>query len=321
MSLKAVITGVGAYLPKRVMTNADLSQIVETSDEWIRERTGIVQRHIVAEDETTSDLATLAAAAALKSAGLSPADIDMIVVATSTPDLTMPSTATLVQRKLGARNGIAFDMAAACSGFVYGMGIVNSALQSGLAKRALLIGAETMSRIIDWQDRGTCILFGDGAGAVVLEAKPDSQAGILGVTLNADGNFSDILATNGGISANKLAGHLFMQGQEVFRHGVEKMSGAAVDLLGQCGLTISDVAWFVPHQANARMIQSIARKLNVAPEKFIVTLTHHANTSAASIPLALDAAVRDGRIKTGDIVVAPALGAGLTWGCCIIKWV
>lgn len=321
MTLSAVITGVGSYLPEKVMSNHDLAQMVETSDEWIRERTGIIQRHIAVEGEHTSDLATRAAIKALKAAGISAADIDMIVVATSTPDLTMPSTATLVQRKLGAKQGIAFDMAAACSGFVYGLGVVNAALQSGLAKKALLIGAETMSRIIDWQDRGTCILFGDGAGALVLEARDNTNAGVLGVKLNADGNFSDILATNGGISANKLAGHLFMQGQEVFRHGVEKMSSASTELLAECGLQREDVAWFVPHQANARMIQSIARKLNVAPEKFIVTLTHHANTSAASIPLALDAGVCDGRIKAGDIVATPALGAGLTWGCCIIKWV
>ena len=303
------------------MTNHDLSQIVDTSDEWIRERTGILQRHIAAEGECTSDLAGKAADIALKNADVSAADIDMIVVATSTPDLSMPSTATLVQRHIGNHGATAFDMAAACSGFVYGMGVVNSAIQSGMAKRALLIGAETMSRIIDWQDRGTCILFGDGAGAVVVEARENTDAGVLGVTMMADGHFSDILATNGGVSSNKLAGHLFMQGQEVFRHGVEKMSSAAVEMLRQHSLDISDIAWFVPHQANARMIQSISRKLNVAPEKFIVTLDKHANTSAASIPLALDVAVRDKRIKSGDIVVTPALGAGLTWGCCIIKWV
>lgn len=307
-------------MPQQVVDNHALSQQVETSDEWIRERTGILQRHIAAEGETTSDLGAKAAQRALEQAGLSAADIDMIVVATSTPDLTMPSTAVLIQQKIGASGAFGFDMAAACSGFVYGMAMVTSALESGLARRALLIGAETMSRIIDWQDRSTCILFGDGAGAVVLEAQEGVECGVLATRLHAAGEFSSILATNGGVSHNKLAGHLFMQGQEVFRHGVEKMSQAGQEVLEACGLTLDDVAWIIPHQANMRMIQSIARRLGVGVEKFIVTLDQHANTSAASIPLALDAAVRGARIKSGDIVLMPALGAGLTWGSCIIKW-
>lgn len=319
MPLRAVITATGSYLPERIVTNADLEKTVETSDEWIRTRTGIRQRHIAADDEFTSDLAYQAAERALLNAGIDCNSIDLVLVATGTPDYSMPSTAVLVQQKLGMTRGFAFDIAAACSGFVYGLTLVKSLIESGQIKRALLIGAETMSRIVDWNDRTTCILFGDGAGAVVIEAQ-DSNRGIIAASLASDGRETEILRTNGGVSRTKTAGALMMAGQEVFRHGVEKMAQAAEELLHLHGQKLEDVDWFVPHQANMRMMQSIAKKIKVAPEKFLITLDKHANTSAASIPLALDAGVREGKLKAGHKVVTPALGAGLTWGCCIIDW-
>lgn len=320
MPLRAVITATGSYLPERIVTNADLEKTVETSDEWIRTRTGITQRHIAADDEFTSDLAYKAAAQAVERAGIAPDSIDLVLVATGTPDYSMPSTATLVQHRLGITRGFAFDISAACSGFVYGLTLVKSLIESGQIKRAVLIGAETMSRIVDWNDRTTCILFGDGAGAVVIEAQESNTRGIVAASLASDGSETEILRTNGGVSRTKTAGALMMAGQEVFRHGVEKMAQAAEELLYAHGQKLEDVDWFVPHQANMRMVQSIAKKIKVAPEKFLITLDKHANTSAASIPLALDAGVREGKLKAGHKVVTPALGAGLTWGCCIIDW-
>ncbi|MCI5050140.1 MAG: ketoacyl-ACP synthase III [Rickettsiales bacterium] len=320
MSISAIITATGSYLPEQLVTNADLEKQMETSDEWIRTRTGIHQRHIAKDGETTSDLAAKAAKAAIDKAGLKPDDIDMIIVATGSPDYSMPSTGVLVQQKLGMTRGFAFDISAACSGFVYGLGVVKSLIESGQINRAVLIGAETMSRLVNWEDRSTCVLFGDGAGAVVIESKRDTDKGILGVTLASDGSEADILRTTGGVSSTKDAGYLQMEGKEVFRHGVEKMVSAAESLIDTHGYALSDIDWFVPHQANVRIIQSIAKKIKVASDKFLITLDQHANTSAASIPLALDVGVGDGRIKSGQLIATPALGAGLTWGCCIIKW-
>jgi len=319
MNIRAVITGVGAYLPERILTNQALEQIVDTNDEWIRARTGIESRHIAADGELTSDLGRQAALAAMAQAGVGPGDIDMVLVATSTPDRTMPSTATIIQHQLGVRGGFAFDLAAACSGFVYGLQVASGLLQTGQGRRALVIGAETMSRIVDWSDRRTCVLFGDGAGAVVLEAQTDTSRGLLASQLWSDGAQADILQTDGGVAYTQAAGHLRMAGQEVFRHGVEKMTEATLTLAERLNLAVREIDWFIPHQANARIIHAIARKLEVAPEKFLITLDKHANTSAASIPLALDAGIRSGQVKAEEILALPALGAGLTWGCCIIK--
>lgn len=293
---------------------------MDTSDEWIRSRTGIEQRHIAAEDEFTSDLATKAAQAALDKAKLGPETIDLIIVATGTPDYSMPSTATVVQYNLGVKQGGAFDVAAACSGFVYGLTLTKSLIETGQVKRALVIGAETMSRLVDWEERGTCILFGDGAGAVIVEAQDGNRRGILAASMAADGSNVDILRTSGGVSTTQTAGVLSMNGQEVFRHAVDKMGAATADMAGELGYQLDDIDWFVPHQANARIITSIARKSKVSQEKFLVTLDKHANTSAASIPLALDVGVSEGKIKEGQLIATPALGAGLTWGCCIIEW-
>lgn len=315
----SIITATGSYLPKEILTNDALSQMVETSDEWIRERTGITKRHIAAVGEFTSHLATKAAQAALANAGYSADSIDGIVVATSTPDSTMPSVATKVQGALGNK-GPAVDVAAACAGFIYALATAHGWIQAGISKRVLVIGAETMSRIIDWKDRGTCILFGDGAGAIILEASDDASRGVKAITLDAQGEFGSILGTNGGIASTQTAGTLFMEGQEVFRHGVEKMSSAIVATLQKAGVGIEALDWVAPHQANARMIKSIARQIKLPPEKCIVTVTEHANTSAASIPLALDVANRDGRLKKGNIIAMPALGAGLTWGCAVVSW-
>ncbi len=317
---RAVLVGIGSYLPDNIVTNKDLEARMETSDAWIRERTGIAQRHIAAEGQTTSDLATKAAQRALADAKLQPQDIDAIIIATGTPDFSMPSTATIVQKNIGNHGAMAMDIAAACSGFVYGMTLSKSLIESGQCKRILLIGAETMSRIVDWDDRGTCILFGDGAGAVILEAQENTPRGIIACAIEADGQYNNILQTNGGVSTNQKAGVLTMSGKEVFRHGVEKMATATQDLLAKQGMTLDDIDWIVPHQANARIVQSIAKKVDVPLAKCIMTLDNHANTSAASIPLALDVAVKDGRIKAGNMIAMPALGAGLTWGCCIIHW-
>ena len=317
---RSVIIATGSYLPEKILTNDDLSRMVDTNDAWIRERTGITQRHIAAEGEATSDMAVRAAQAALKAAGIEASAIDGIVVATSTPDTTMPSVATKVQAALGIKRGAAVDVAAACTGFVYAMSVAHGWILTGVASRVLVIGAETMSRIVDWTDRGTCILFGDGAGAVIVEAQAGTTSGVEAIMLEAAGEFGPLLGTNGGTSSTKTAGHLFMEGQEVFRHGVEKMANTTVETLKKAGKTIADVDFLVPHQANARMIRMIGRTLRVSESKCVVTVDKHANTSAATIPLALDVAVRDGRIQKGHLVAMPALGAGLTWGCCVISW-
>lgn len=318
--LHSVITATGSYLPQKILTNHDLSTMVETNDEWIRERTGITQRHIVAEGEFTSHMAIEACRRALTMAGYDATMIDGVVVGTSTPDCTMPSVAAKIQASLGISHGPALDVAAACSGFVYGLSVAHGWIMGGIARRVLVVGAEAMSRIVDWNDRGTCILFGDGAGAVILEASEDSRRGIRAIRLEAQGEFGPLLGTHGGVCSTQTAGHLFMEGQEVFRHGVEKMSAITLSTLAAAGLTLGDVDWLIPHQANARMITRIGRQLKIAESKCVVTVPIHANTSAASIPLALDVANRDGRLKKGNIIAMPALGAGLTWGCCVISW-
>ena len=318
--MRSVISATGSYLPETVLTNDDLAKIVDTNDAWIRERTGITQRYKVAPGEFTSHMATKAAQAALKQGNFNVSDIDGIVVATSTPDSTMPSVATKVQAALGMESGACVDVAAACTGFIYALSVAHGWIMTGIASRVLVIGAEAMSQIIDWTDRGTCILFGDGAGAVILEASENQTRGIEAIMLQANGAFGSLLGTNGGVASTQSAGHLFMQGQEVFRHGVEKMGAITLETLKKAGKTLADVDWLVPHQANARMIRMIGRQLRISEEKCVVTVDQHANTSAATIPLALDVASRDGRIKQGDRVAMPALGAGLTWGCCVISW-
>ncbi len=322
MSLRSVITATGSYLPARQVTNDELAKTVDTNDAWIRERTGIVTRHIAAEGEFTSHLAINAARAALANAGIDPSAIDGIVVGTSTPDCSMPSVATKVQAALG-NPGPAVDIAAACTGFVSALSVAHGWIQTGIARRILVIGAESMSKILDWSDRSTCILFGDGAGAVILEGIEDDKAegrGIRSLMLDAAGQYGELLGTHGGTASTQTAGHLFMQGQEVFRHGVEKMGAIAVAALEKAGLKKEQVDWVVAHQANARMIRMIARQLRIPESKFVITVDRHANTSAASIPLALDAANREGKLAKGNIIVMPALGAGLTWGCCVTSW-
>ena len=319
--MRTVIRGIGSYLPERVMTNADLSAIVDTSDAWIRERTGISQRHIVAEGQFTSDLGYEAAKAALNHAGLSANDIDLIVVATSTPDLTFPATATIIQEKLGIHHGAAFDLQAVCSGFIYGVHVTNALLKAGTAKRALLIGAETFSRILDWEDRGTCVLFGDGAGAVVLEAvEEETESGILQTYVRSDGRHRDMLYVDGGPSRTQTVGHLRMLGNQVFKHAVKDIAQVMLDCAEQAGVDVTDVDWFVPHQANQRILNGVARRLKLRPEQVISTVANHANTSAASVPLAMDVAVKDGRIKKGDLVMLEAFGGGFTWGAALLRY-
>ena len=318
--------GIGSYLPKKVVSNEDLTKILDTSDEWIQSRSGIQQRHQAAEGETTSDLAFEAAQAALANAKLSPADIDLIIVATTTPDLTFPATAALVQKKLGMRHGAAFDVQAVCSGFVYGLSVASAMLETGQATRALLIGAETMTRLLDMEDRSTAVLFGDGAGAVVLEAVDvapdglDTASHVIGSYLRSDGELSDILYVDGGPSTTGTTGHLRMQGREVYRHAVGNISDAINTLLQQSDMTIADVDWFVPHQANKRIIDGVAKKIGLPIEKTVVTIHQHANTSAASIPLALCQIVQEGKVRSGDIVMLEAMGGGLTWGANLIRW-
>ncbi len=323
--MRAVVTGYGKYLPENIVTNKKLEETLDTNDQWIRERTGIIERHIAAEGEYTSHLASKAGAQALQTAGISPEDVDMIILATATPDETFPSSSTRVQHALGCKNACAMDLQAACSGFVYSMAVADGFIRSGQKKTILVIGAETMSRVVNWQDRGTCILFGDGAGAVLVQAQDakDEQGrerGILSSHLAADGAYADILKTDGGVSSTQKSGVLSMEGQEVFRHAVSKMSTSAAQSLENLGLTIADIDWLVPHQANARILTACAKKLNIPEEKIIMNVAHSANTSSASIPLALAQACLDGKIKNGDLVVCPALGAGLTWGTCIIRW-
>jgi 3-oxoacyl-[acyl-carrier-protein] synthase III len=318
--LRSIVRGVGSYLPARIVTNDELSKTIDTSDEWIQQRVGIKQRHIAADDEVTSDLAVHAARRALDDARLAPADIDLIIVATTTPDLTFPATAAIVQQKLGMHHGAAFDIQAVCSGFVYAAVTADSYLKNGIARRALVIGAETTSRILDWTDRTTCVLFGDGAGAAVLELGGDGERGVLASSLRSDGHFADKLNTTGGPSSTRTIGLVHMDGREVFRHAVGKITDVVDNVLSQTGYTVKDLDWFVPHQANRRIIEGAGEKLRIPPEKVVITVDRHANTSAASVPLALTEAVRDGRIQRGHLVMIEAMGGGFTWGASLIRW-
>lgn len=322
--LRSVVRGVGSHLPDRVMTNAELARLVDTTDEWIVQRTGIRQRHIAAEGETTSDLAVKAAEAALAAAGLQAEAIDLIVLATSTPDRTFPASATAVQMRLGITHGAAFDLQAVCSGFIFALATADKFLRSGSHRRALVIGAETFSRIIDWTDRTTCVLFGDGAGALVLEAEeqPDGQPprGVLTTHLRSDGRHTSKLYVDGGPSLTGTVGHLRMEGREVFKHAVGMITDVITDAYAATGTSSADLDWFVPHQANKRIIDASAEKLKIAPEKVVLTVDRHGNTSAASIPLALDLAVRDGRIRPGHLVLLEAMGGGFTWGSALVRW-
>ena len=322
MTRRSIIAGTGSALPKRVVTNHELAQTVDTSDEWIVERSGIRQRHMAGEGETTSTLAIEAARKALAAAGVEGSEIGLIVLATTTPDQTFPATATIVQDAIGANGGIAFDVAAVCSGFLYALGVADSMLRAGMAQRALVIGAETMTRLLDWEDRATCVLFGDGAGAVVLETQDVAQdgPGILTTHLHADGAHNELLYVDGGPSTTQSVGHLRMKGREVFRHAVVNLADVLGNVLQECGLTAADVDWVVPHQANQRILDATAKKLGLPPEKVVVTVDRHANTSAASVPLALDCAVQDGRIKRGDLLVLEAMGGGFTWGASLIRF-
>jgi len=322
--LRSVVTGVGSYLPERVLTNHDLSKFVDTTDEWIIERTGIRQRHQAADDQPVSALATEAARKALAAAGRTPADVDLIVMATTTADLIFPAAATIVQRKLGCPVGPAFDVQAVCSGFVYALSVADGFVARGRAKCALVIGAETMTRLLDWTDRGTCVLFGDGAGAIVMEPQvgegTTADRGVLGFALRADGTKQELLYVDGGVSTTGLVGHLRMQGNQVFRHAVVNIAEAVNAAAADAGIAVADVDWFIPHQANIRILEGVARRLGIDEAKVITTLAQHANTSAASIPLAWDQGVRDGRIKAGDLLLLEAMGGGFTWGACVVRF-
>ena len=322
--LRAVPMGIGHYLPARVVENAEFEKTLDTSDDWIRSRSGIERRHFAAEGETTSQMAVIAARAALQDAGLSPDDIDVVIVATSTPDLTFPSCATMVQAGLGMTRGFAFDVQAVCAGFVYALANADALIASGQAKRALVIGAETFSRIMDWTDRGTCVLFGDGAGALILEAQEGEgtadDRGVLATDLHSDGRFRDLLYVDGGVSSSGTAGVLRMEGREVFRHAVEKLAETAEAALHKAGLAPEQVDWIVPHQANLRIITRTAQKMGVGLDRVVVTVQDHGNTSAASIPLALSVGVSRGQIKRGDLLVCEAIGGGLAWGAVVIRW-
>jgi len=318
---RAILLGTGSALPARAVSNAELAQTVDTSDEWIVERTGIRNRYIAGDGETTASLAADAAQAALDAAGVAAQDIDLIILATATPDQTFPASATRVQAALGIDDCVAFDVAAVCSGFLYAMTVADSMICSGAARRALVIGAETFSRILDWEDRTTCVLFGDGAGAVVLgaEESADGARGILASKLHADGRHNGLLYVDGGPSTTQTVGKLRMKGQEVFRHAVVNLASVLNEVMATAGLSNSDIDWLVPHQANARILDATARKLKLSPDRVVVTVDRHANTSAASVPLALDCAVRDGRIKPGDLIVLEAMGGGFTWGACVLR--
>ena len=322
--LRSVVLGCGRYLPSRVLTNAELSRMVDTTDEWITQRTGIRERRIAAEGETTSDMALKAAQAALAAAGLDAQSIDLIVLATSTPDNTFPASAVSVQAGLGITHGAAFDLQAVCSGFVYGLATADGLLKTGAHKRALVIGSETFSRILDWTDRGTCVLFGDGAGAVVVELQQQpgtrEDRGILSAHLRSDGRHKSKLYVDGGPSSTMTVGHLRMEGRAVFKHAVAMVTDVIEDAFKATGYTADDIDWFVPHQANQRIIDDTAKKLGLAPEKVVITVAKHGNTSAASIPLALATAVADGRIKQGDLVMLEAMGGGFTWGSVLVRW-
>ena len=323
MPRKAKITGIGSYLPDEVVSNDDLSKILDTSDEWITTRSGIKQRHRAADGEATSDIALAAAQQALSHAGITAGDIDMIIVSTTTPDLTFPATAALVQKKLGISHGAAFDVQAVCSGFVYGLSVASAMVETGQAERALLIGAETMTRLLDWEDRATAVLFGDGGGAVVLEAtdiNAETEPHIIGSYLRSDGNLTDLLYVDGGPSTTGTTGKLRMQGREVYRHAVGNIAEAINSLLQRHELTVGDIDWFVPHQANKRIIDGVAKKIGLPAEKTVVTVQSHANTSAASIPLALHELLKSGRVSSGDLIMLEAMGGGLTWGANLIRW-
>ncbi len=323
MTRRAVVVGTGHYLPQRVVENAEFEATLDTTDEWIRSRSGIERRHFAAEGETTSDMAAKAAERALADAGLTANDVDAIVVATSTPDLTFPSAATMVQSKLGMTRGFAFDVQAVCAGFVYALSNASALIASGQASRVMVIGAETFSRIMDWTDRSTCVLFGDGAGALLLEAQEqpgtNSDRGILATDLNSDGRYKDLLYVDGGVSTH-TTGHLRMQGNQVFRHAVEKLASTANTALDRAGLSASDVDWIVPHQANIRIIQGTAKKMGLSMDNVVVTVQDHGNTSAASIPLALSVGKDRGQIKEGDLIVTEAIGGGLAWGAVVLRW-
>ena len=322
--IRSVVRGVGAYLPKQVMTNDELSARLDTSDEWITARTGIRQRHIAEEDELTSDLGLAAARQALVRSGIDPVDIDLIIVATATPDRTFPATAVKIQSGLRIRKGVAFDLQAVCSGFVFALATADNFLRAGQFKRALVIGSETFSRILDWEDRTTCVLFGDGAGAIVLEAQPLSGSaadrGLLATRIRSDGRYEDLLYVDGGPSSTKTVGHLRMNGREVFRHAIQKISGVIEETLVMTGLGANEVDLFVPHQANRRILDGIAKKLGVDEDKIVMTLDKHGNTSAASIPLALNQALAEGRLKEGSLVLMEAMGGGFTWGAALARW-
>ena len=322
--IRSVVRGIGSALPRRIMKNAEFEKLVDTTDEWIVQRTGIRQRHIASEDETTASLGEAAARAALDSAGLTADDIDMIILATSTPNNTFPATAVEIQERLCMRGGFAFDMQAVCSGFVYAITTADLYIRGGQAKRMLVIGAETFSRILDWNDRTTCVLFGDGAGAVVLEAQEGEGSlddrGILAASLRSDGSQRDKLYVDGGPSTTCTVGHLRMQGREVFKHAVGMITDVIEDVFAKTGITADDIDWFVPHQANRRIIDASAKKLGIAEEKVVITVDRHGNTSAASVPLALSVAVENGQIKKGDLVLLEAMGGGFTWGAVLVRW-
>lgn len=324
MTIRSVILGTGSYLPERIMTNKELESIVDTTDEWIVQRSGISERRVAAENETTADMAIIAARRSLEASGLKGEDIDGIIVATSTPDTTFPSVAVKVQAALGVKHGPVFDVQAVCSGFVYGLTVADSLIRTGAAKRLLLIGAEKMTSILNWEDRTTCVLFGDGAGAVVLEAREGKgtieDSGVISTHLHADGNLKDILYVDGGVSSTGTAGHIIMEGKEVFRHAVSLMAEVVTEALTHNNLSGEDIDWLVPHQANIRIIESTAKKLGMDMDRVVATVHHHGNTSAASIPLALDEAVRDGRIHRGNMLLLEALGSGLTWGAALVRY-
>jgi len=321
---RAVVKGIGSYLPENIVTNDDLAKTVDTSDEWIRDRTGIEQRHIAAEGEKTSDLAMHAATAALADANMDASEIDLIILATSTPDNTFPATATAIQARLGITGGAAFDIQAVCSGFVFALNTANALMLAGQAKNALVIGAETFSRILDWQDRGTCVLFGDGAGAIVLSLEDgcgeNSDRGVLAAKVRSDGRHYDKLYVDGGVSSTQTVGYLRMQGPEVFKHAVKNISSIIEETAEIAGVPVSEVDWFVPHQANKRILDGTAKKLKLNPDQVVITVDKHGNTSAASVPLALDIAVKDGRIKKNDLVMLEAMGGGFTWGAVLLRW-
>lgn len=321
---RSVITGTGSYLPERILTNAELAKMVDTTDEWIVARSGIKQRHIAADGELTSDLATKAAQAAMDAAGLTAEDIDMVLVATATPDETFPATAATVQKNLGITQGFAFDLQAVCTGFIYALATADNFIKAGQVNRALVIGAETFSRIIDWEDRTTCVLFADGAGAIIMEASEEEgtnqDRGVLTSHLHADGRHHDLLYVDGGPSSTQTTGYLRMAGKEVFKHAVTNLASVVGEALEATGLETSDIDWLIPHQANKRIIDGTGRKLKMDPSKVVITVDKHGNTSAASVPLALDEAVRDGRVKKGDLLLLEAMGGGFTWGSALVRW-